>query len=228
MYKRQVRYSDNTRQATTYRQGRVLLAGDAAHVHSPIGGQGLNLGLQDAMNLGWKLGLVVRGLAPEALLDTYTAERHPVGERVLRNTRAQVALMRPGAQVAALREVLGEALAVPATRHHFTAMVNGTDIDYAPGSAHPLTGRFAPPLELTGATPLPDLLRDGRAVLVDLTGSAQIRDAAEGHRVRTVTARCPAHDALAALLIRPDGYVAWATADANLTGLAEAFRIHGF
>ncbi|HET6290098.1 MAG TPA: FAD-dependent monooxygenase, partial [Amycolatopsis sp.] len=100
-----IRFSDNTRQAATYRQGRVLLAGDAAHVHSPIGGQGLNLGLQDAMNLGWKLGLVVRGLAPESLLDTYTAERHPVGERVLRNTRAQVALLRPGPQVAALREV---------------------------------------------------------------------------------------------------------------------------
>jgi hypothetical protein len=222
-----IRYSDNTRQATTYRQGRVLLAGDAAHVHSPIGGQGLNLGLQDAVNLGWKLGLVVRGLAPEALLDTYTAERHPVGERVLRNTRAQVALMRPGTQVAALRAVLSEALAIPATKRHFTAMVNGTDIDYAPETAHPLVGRFVPPLELTGADPLPELLRDGQAVLLDLTDSTEVRAAAHGHRVKVVTARCPDHDDLAALLIRPDGYVAWATKGADAAGLAEALDATG-
>ncbi|AUI59687.1 FAD-dependent monooxygenase [Amycolatopsis sp. BJA-103] len=157
-----IRFSDNTRQAATYRQGRVLLAGDAAHVHSPIGGQGLNLGLQDAMNLGWKLGLVVRGGAPESLLDTYTAERHPVGERVLRNTRAQVALMRPGPQVAALREVMEETLGIPAAKRHFIAMGNGADIDYAPGSGHPLVGRFAP---------VPLVSEDGRALLVEDAGS---------------------------------------------------------
>jgi 2-polyprenyl-6-methoxyphenol hydroxylase-like FAD-dependent oxidoreductase len=219
-----IRYSDNTRQAVTYRRGRVLLAGDAAHVHSPIGGQGLNLGLQDAMNLGWKLGLVVRGLAPESLLDTYTAERHPVGERVLRNTRAQVALMRPNAQVAALREVLGEVLTVPESKGHFIAMVNGLDIDYASGAAHPMAGRFVPPLELTGADHLPVLLRDGKAVLLELVDSTQIRGAANGHadRVRVVSARCPSHGELAALLIRPDGYVAWATSGDDPTGLPEA------
>jgi 2-polyprenyl-6-methoxyphenol hydroxylase-like FAD-dependent oxidoreductase len=207
-----VRYSDNTRQAVTYRRGRVLLAGDAAHVHSPIGGQGLNLGLQDAMNLGWKLGLVVRGLAPESLLDTYTAERHPVGERVLRNTRAQVALMRPGAQVAALREVLAETLAIPAAKRHFVEMTNGFDIDYAP-DAHPVVGRFAPPLG-----PLPESPRDARPVLLDLADTKEIRDAADADRVRVVT--CSAPSDLAGLLVRPDGYVAWAGTDA--TGLSEA------
>ncbi|MFL6122676.1 FAD-dependent monooxygenase [Actinophytocola sp.] len=222
-----IRYSDNTRQAATYRQGRVLLAGDAAHVHSPIGGQGLNLGLQDAMNLGWKLGRVVRGRAPESLLDTYTAERHPVGERVLRNTRAQVALMRPGAQVAALREVLGETLTIPAARHHFTAMANGTDIDYAPDATHPLVGRFVPPLELAGADPLPVLLRDGQAVLLDLVGSAEFRAAADGRAVRVVGARCPGDEELAALLVRPDGYVAWATKGVDAAGLPEALAAAG-
>jgi 2-polyprenyl-6-methoxyphenol hydroxylase-like FAD-dependent oxidoreductase len=219
-----LRYSDNARQAQTYRQGRVLLAGDAAHVHSPVGGLGLNLGLQDAMNLGWKLGLVARGLAPASLLDTYTAEQHPVGARVLRNTRAQVALMRPDAQIPALREVFGEALAIPAARQHFIAMVNGADVDHAPDAAHPAIGRFLPTLELVGTDPLPVLLHDGRPLLLDLVDSPEIRAAAAGHadRVRVVTAHCPARDDLAALLVRPDGYVAWATTHADATGLPQA------
>ncbi|RSM75624.1 2-polyprenyl-6-methoxyphenol hydroxylase [Amycolatopsis sp. WAC 01375] len=203
-----IRFSDNTRQAATYRQGRVLLAGDAAHVHSPIGGQGLNLGLQDAMNLGWKLGLVVRGLAPESLLDTYTAERHPVGERVLRNTRAQVALLCPCPQVAALREVMEETLAIPAAKRHFIAMGNGADIDYAPDAAHPLIGRFAP---------LPLVSEDGRALLVARDGEVHV--AANG-QVRLVEANSDQ-----AFLMRPDGYVAWAAPHGETTGLTEALAL---
>ncbi|NUR84860.1 MAG: 2-polyprenyl-6-methoxyphenol hydroxylase, partial [Nonomuraea sp.] len=167
-----IRYSDNTRHADSYRKGRVLLAGDAAHVHSPIGGQGLNLGLQDAVNLGWKLALVARGAAPESLLDTYTAERHPVAARVLRNTRAQVAMMRPGAQVDALREVLAEVMALPDAERYFTRMVEGTDVDHAPGSADPRVGRFTPPLTVSPGRPVAELLRDGRGLLLDLSGGA--------------------------------------------------------
>ncbi|WP_405164025.1 FAD-dependent monooxygenase [Nocardia sp. NBC_01499] len=219
-----IRYSDNTRQAADYRRGRILLAGDAAHVHSPIGGQGLNLGLQDAVNLGWKLALVTGGRAPQRLLDTYTAERHPVATRVLRNTRAQVALMRPGPQVDGLREVLHEVLAIPDAMRHFIAMANGTDIDYAPTAAHPLVGRFVPALELTGSGPVTALLRDGRGLLLDLGNSAEICSIAAGFtdRVRVVNARTTASDDLAALLIRPDGYVAWASADADPAGLIDA------
>ncbi|GAA4526806.1 FAD-dependent monooxygenase [Amycolatopsis samaneae] len=204
-----IRYSDNTRQAATYRQGRILLAGDAAHVHSPIGGQGLNLGIQDAMNLGWKLGLVVRGLAPESLLDTYHAERHPVGARVLRNTRAQVALMRPGPQTDALREVLGETLAIPVVLDRFIAMANGTDIDYAPEAPSPV-GRFAP----GPVIPAPA----GEAVL--LADAPEIRAVARGYEDRVRVAG--AHPGLAGLLVRPDGYVAWAAAGVTTDGLADA------
>ncbi|MFI7223459.1 FAD-dependent monooxygenase [Nonomuraea angiospora] len=239
-----IRYSDNTRHAGTYRKGRVLLAGDAAHVHSPIGGQGLNLGLQDAVNLGWKLALVARGLAPEALLDTYTAERHPVAARVLRNTRAQVALMRPGAQVEALREVLAEVIELPDAKRHFTGMADGTEVDYAPGSAHPLVGRFAPRLEAlpepapAKARTLPELLRDGRGLVLALSGTpgdgghgegapgdgghgegapgdGGLDAAVAGHRDRVRVAHAepsavPGGGATEVLLVRPDGYVAWA------------------
>ena len=220
-----IRYSDNTRHADTYRKGRILLAGDAAHVHSPVGGQGLNLGLQDAANLGWKLGLVARGMAGEELLDTYTAERHPVAVRVLRNTRAQVALMRPGPQVDALREVLAETLEIPGARRHFADMVNGLDIDHAPGSPHPLTGRFLPEVGLKESGPARELLRDGRGLLLDLAGPGAVREAAGyGDRVRVVTdaAAGDAFGGAGAVLVRPDGYIAWAGDPTDQDGLAGA------
>ncbi|GAB3968293.1 FAD-dependent monooxygenase [Actinoallomurus acanthiterrae] len=222
-----IRYSDNTRHAQTYRRGRILLAGDAAHVHSPIGGQGLNLGLQDAVNLGWKLALVACGHAPERLLDTYTAERHPVAARVLRNTRAQVALMRPGPQTDALREVFSEVLTMPTAKRHFVEVANGLDIDYAPEPAHPLVGRFMPALDPDDAGAAQALLREGRGALLDLAGSAWLHSAADGYadRVRVVRARGGSSHGPAAVLVRPDGYVAWAASHdgpADRTGLADA------
>lgn len=223
-----IRYSDNTRHAETYRRGRVLLAGDAAHVHSPIGGQGLNLGLQDAVNLGWKLALVVSGRAPEHLLDTYEADRHPVAARVLRNTRAQVALMRPGPQTDALREVISEALEIPDAKRHFVAAANGLDIDYAPDSAHPLVGRFMPALDPEGTDAIAAPLREGRGLLLDLAGVTCAHAVADGYadRVRMVRGgRVGSSPGLASVLVRPDGYVAWASSGddpADPEGLADA------
>ena len=212
------RFTDNARQASTYRLGRVLLAGDAAHVHSPFGGQGLNLGLQDAVNLGWKLGAVVRGHVGPELLDTYTAERHPVGARVLANTRAQIALMRPDDQSRAMRDLFAEVLALPAANRYVTEMMTATSIRYDLGDPHPMVGRHAPDLKLTGldaASRVAELGRDGRGVLLDLAGSAEVAAvaAAWSDRVHLVTAACPDREDLDGLLIRPDGYVAWAATD---------------
>ena len=145
------RFTDMTRQAATYRERRVLLAGDAAHVHPPVGGQGLNIGVQDAVNLGWKLAQVVKRMSPESLLDTYHAERHPVGARVLRNTMAQVALRRPDDRTKALREIVSELLAMDEPRKRLAAMMSGLDIHYDLGEGHPLLGRRMPDLDLVTA-----------------------------------------------------------------------------
>jgi hypothetical protein len=211
-----MRITDNARQTSTYRRGRVLLAGDAAHVHSPIGGQGLNLGLQDAANLGWKLAVVARGLAPAELLDTYTAERHPVGAQVLRDSRAESALLRTDPQTEALREIVGELLRGPDAARQLVETVHGLQTRYDAGEdAHPLAGAFVPELALTtadGPRRVPELLRDGHALLLDLLDSRSLRDSAAGwtDRVIVVTAGCPGAADLSALLVRPDGYVAWA------------------
>ncbi|MFF7013217.1 FAD-dependent monooxygenase [Streptomyces fimicarius] len=215
-------FGDATRQVTTYRRGRVLLAGDAAHIHLPAGGQGMNTGIQDAMNLGWKLGAVATGRAPESLLDSYHEERHPVGSRLLMNTRAQGLLLLGGPEVQPLREVFGELVRFDEVARHLAAMVSGQEIRYdVGGGRHPLLGRRMPHLELLDAehkTSTTELLRTGRGLLLDLAGNARLRQRAVpwAARVDTVVAEPqdgPAVQDLAgttALLIRPDGHVAWA------------------
>lgn len=223
------RFTDNARQAATYRKGRVLLAGDAAHVHSPFGGQGLNLGIQDAVNLGWKLAAVVRGEVPESLLDTYTAERHPVGARILDATRAQVALLRPDPLTTALRDVVSDLMDTDDGNTYFTKLIGGLWLTYDLGGGHPLTGHRAPDPELVrpdGTTARAGgLCQDGSALLLDLAGSAAVQAVAEpwADRVRMVAAKASGLPGVAALLIRPDGFVAWAAADADDTsGLGDA------
>ncbi|WP_410675078.1 FAD-dependent monooxygenase, partial [Amycolatopsis sp. cmx-4-68] len=219
------RYADTTRQATTYRRGRVLLCGDAAHVHSPAGGQGLNLGLGDAVNLGWKLALVARGHAPESLLDTYTAERHPIGEWVQRWSLAQTALIETrGPRTAALREVLADLLDTPDGATHVVSSIAGGWQHYDLPGDHPLIGHRAPDLPLDDGTTLASHFREGHAVLLD--AGTGVATAAEewGSRVRVVRARPLAYaDQPLAALVRPDGYVAWiAVGAADEEGLRAA------
>ncbi|WP_084261475.1 FAD-dependent monooxygenase [Micromonospora rifamycinica] len=210
------RYAANARVADQYRRDRVFLAGDAAHVHPAVGAPGLNLGLQDAANLGWKLAAQVHGWAPSGLLDSYQAERRPAAERVTMQTRAQLALMAPGSAVTALRQVVAELLDNPVVTGQLADLLAGSDVRYRmhPGTPHALTGRFAPDLALrigSRDTRLAELLRPGRPLLVDLTGVGGLAELTEPWRDRIafVTGHAPAPPA-DALLVRPDGYVAWA------------------
>jgi len=212
------RFTDSSRQAAQYRAGRVLVVGDAAHVHLPAGGPGLNTGLQDAVNLGWKLAAEIHRWAPPGLLDTYHRERHAEGERVLLHTRAQGALIGAGTdgRTAALREILAELLQYQQPLRHLVSLMYGLDTRYDTGAAdpHPLAGRWAPDLALItpdGATSVAELLRPGRGVLLDLTPGAAFAAAGRGwqDRIDIRTAQCPGPPA-SALLIRPDGYTAWA------------------
>lgn len=199
----------NSRQAERYRDGRVLLLGDAAHVHSPMGGPGLNLGMQDAVNLGWKLAAVVLGRAPRGLLDTYESERYPVGERVMMHSQAQLALSAPGPEVNALRRLFGELVDKPGVTNHLAGLLAGSDVRYDVGDEHPLSGLMVPDLTLGDGRRVADLLHDARPVLLDLFGGAAAAAAAAwADRVDAVTGAID--DAPAALLIRPDGYIAWA------------------
>ncbi|MEU1402396.1 FAD-dependent monooxygenase [Streptomyces sp. NPDC005728] len=220
------RFTDNARQATEYRRGRVLLAGDAAHVHSPFGGQGLNLGIGDAMNLGWKLAAVVRGRASAALLDTYTAERHPLGAWVLDWTRAQIALMRPDRHARALRRVVTDMALTTTGTTYLVTQISGVRQHYDLPGDHPLTGHSAPDLELSDGTRLGDHLHSGRALLLDLADDPKLRARAEGYddRLDVLTAACPARPGLAALFVRPDGFVAWAADGGGTDALPEDLR----
>jgi hypothetical protein len=195
-------------QATTYRKGRVLLAGDAAHIHSPLGGQGLNLGFGDAMNLGWKLAATIRGDAPDGLLDSYTAERHPVGARILDWSRAQVALMLSQPLQAIVRDLID-------TRDgatYFAERVWGVSLRYDLGEAHPLAGRSCPDVELEDGTRLGVLLRDGKGVLLDFDPRSPLRLLASrrDERLKYVASEAKDRLGLTAMLVRPDGFVAWA------------------
>jgi 2-polyprenyl-6-methoxyphenol hydroxylase-like FAD-dependent oxidoreductase len=217
------RAGQQTRLARDYVAGRVLLVGDAAHVHSAIGGPGLNLGVQDALNLGWKLAAQVRGWAPAGLLASYQAERRPVGERVMTASLTQLGLLRSGPEVTALRAVFGELLDDDTALRRIADLMAGTDIRYPMPLAqpHPLLGGFAPDLEVTtvdGPARVAELLRPAGALLLDLTGTVERPDAWDD-RVRLVRAECPNPPA-EALLIRPDGYVAWAGG----SGLAETLH----
>jgi 3-(3-hydroxy-phenyl)propionate hydroxylase len=227
------RFTDMARQAASYRRGRVLLAGDAAHVHYPTGGQGLNIGVQDAVNLGWKLAQVVKKAAPESLLDTYHDERHPIAAGVLRNTMAQVALLRTDDRTNALREVLSPLLGMDGPRKRIVAMMSGLDVHYDLGKGHPLLGRRIPDLDLVTAKGLVrvfTLLHNALPVLLNLGEPGGIDIAPWADRVQLFEARytgeweLPALGAVsapAAVLIRPDGYVAW-VGEGGQTGLADA------
>jgi 2-polyprenyl-6-methoxyphenol hydroxylase-like FAD-dependent oxidoreductase len=227
------RFTDMSRQAATYRAGRVFLAGDAAHIHAPDGGQGLNIGVQDAVNLGWKLAQVVKRSSPESLLDTYQAERHPVAARVLRNTMAAVALRRPDERTTALRDIVTGLLGMDEPRSLFAGMLSGLDVHYDLGPGHPLLGRRMPDLDLvTDGGPLRvfSLLHDARPLLLKFGESDDLDISPWADRVRSIDARytgvweLPALGpvaAPAAVLIRPDGYVAW-VGDKTRLGLDEA------
>jgi 2-polyprenyl-6-methoxyphenol hydroxylase-like FAD-dependent oxidoreductase len=227
------RFTDMTRQAAAYRAGRVLLAGDSAHVHYPAGGQGLSLGVQDAVNLGWKLAQVVNGTSPESLLDTYQDERHPVATRALRHTMAQTALQRQDERTKALAEVVSELASMDEPRKRLAGIVSGLDIHYDLGEGHPLLGRRMPDLDLATADgPLRvfELLHDARPVLLNLGEPGRFDIASWADRVQLIDAEYAdvwelpvigAVTAPTAVLIRPDGYVAW-VGDGTDDGLRDA------
>jgi 2-polyprenyl-6-methoxyphenol hydroxylase-like FAD-dependent oxidoreductase len=206
-------WTDRARQATTYRHGRVLLAGDAAHIHSPLGGQGLNLGLGDALNLGWKLAATIKGLAPTDLLDSYTTERHPIGAQVLDWSRAQVALMRPTPAGRALHAIFRDLMNTRDGATYVAGRVSGILTHYPLEGSHPLVGHSVPNFELEDGTTMAELLREGRGVLLDFDSAAALTDweASYGSQLKYISRRAKEQLGLRAVLVRPDGFVAWAT-----------------
>jgi 3-(3-hydroxy-phenyl)propionate hydroxylase len=228
------RFTDMTRQAATYRDRRVLLAGDSAHVHPPMGGQGLNIGVQDAVNLGWKLAQVVKQTSPDSLLDSYHAERHPIGARVLKNTMAQVALRRPDDRSKAASDIVSEMLKLDEPRRRLTAEMSALGVHYDLGEGHPLLGRRMPDLDVVtanGARRVFSLLHDARPVLLNLGEPGEFDVTRWADRVQIIDAKydgtweLPAIGAVTApiaVLIRPDGYVAWVAELTQEAGLGDA------
>jgi len=210
-------WTDRAYLATEYQRGRVLLAGDAAHIHSPLGGQGLNLGLGDVMNLGWKLAATIHGNAAAGLLDSYQRERRPLAEQVLDWSRAQVALMRPSQSARALRAVVSDLIAAPDGATYFAERVWGVSVRYDLGSNHPLVGRSAPDFELDDGTRFNEHFHQGQALLLDFGGSDHLRTLADRYGDQITYLPCKARDPLVlqALFVRPDGFIGWASDQAS-------------
>ena len=208
-------WTDRAYQAPAYRKDRVLLAGDAAHIHAPLGGQGLNLGLGDAMNLGWKLAATIRGSAPHDLLDSYQRERHPVGAQVLDWSRAQVAVMRPTRSTRALEAIVRDLIKTSDGATYFAERVWGISLRYDFGSSHPLVGQSVPDFKLTDGTRAGELLRDGKGLLLDFLSSGSLQALAYrwGERITYVARDATDRVGLNAVLVRPDGFVAWVGED---------------
>jgi 2-polyprenyl-6-methoxyphenol hydroxylase-like FAD-dependent oxidoreductase len=206
-------WTDRARQATSYRNGRVLLAGDAAHIHAPLGGQGLNLGMGDAMNLGWKLAATIHGTAPAGLLDSYQAERHPIGAQVLDWSRAQVSIMRPNPHARAMSAIIRDLMNTRDGATYIAGRVWGVFTHYDLGDGHPLTGHGVPDFELEDGTRIGELMRDGQAVLLDFEMIASLQQLASeyGERMKYVSGRATDQMGLGAVLVRPDGFIAWAS-----------------
>ena len=205
-------WTDRARQATTYRNGRVLLAGDAAHIHSPLGGQGLNLGLGDAMNLGWKLAATIHEKAPDGLLNSYQTERHPLGEQVLNWSRAQVALMKPDPASRALNAIVSDLMETRDGATYFAGRVWGVSSHYDLGGGHPFVGYSVPNFEFESGATIGDLMHDGKAILLDFAQSASLKTFASeyGDQIEYISRRAKEQFGLSVVLIRPDGVVAWA------------------
>jgi hypothetical protein len=217
-------YTDRARQATTYRKGRVLLAGDAAHVHSPFGGQGLNTGVGDAMNLGWKLAAIVKGWGTEELLDTYTDERHPVGAWALNWTRAQVSIMRPDPHARAIAAVIRDLIDTRDATNYFVEKISGMSLRYNLPGDHPLIGRSSPDFEFEHGPRLGALLHEGTGLIVDFMQNKKLELLSQRWSERVKYVSCDAKERmdLAALLVRPDGFVAWVAEGEPNLGTAEA------
>lgn len=206
-------WTDRARQATSYRNGRVFLAGDAAHIHSPLGGQGLNLGLGDAMNLGWKLAAAIHGQAPEGLLDSYYAERYPLGAQVLDWSRAQIAIMKPGPTGRALNAIFRDLIDTRDGATYFASRVWGINTHYNLGGKHPLVSRSVPNFELEDGATIGQFMHDGRGILLDFGMNDSLKALADeyGDQIRYVSGTAKDQLGLIALLIRPDGFIAWAS-----------------